>query len=93
MSMIKFSLVALKNHALLLDMATRAMASATVEEFLDSHEIDYEKSGANTYLLTLPGQSKLETHCALVVGDHSLSINAFVLESLMRISLQFITIY
>ncbi|MFZ9204996.1 MAG: YbjN domain-containing protein, partial [Candidatus Nanopelagicaceae bacterium] len=55
------------------------MASATVEEFLDSHEIDYEKSDLNTYLLTLPGQAKLETHCALVVGDHSLSINAFVI--------------
>ena len=79
MSTIKFSREGQKAHALLLDMATRAMASATVEEFLDSHEIDYEKSGANTYLLTLPGQSKLETHCALVVGDHSLSINAFVI--------------
>ncbi|NDA58188.1 MAG: YbjN domain-containing protein, partial [Actinobacteria bacterium] len=55
------------------------MARATVEEFLDSHEIDYEKSGPNSYLLTLPGQAKLETHCALVVGDHSLSINAFVI--------------
>ncbi|NCZ72687.1 MAG: YbjN domain-containing protein, partial [Actinobacteria bacterium] len=50
-------------------MADREMARATVEEFLDSHEIDYEKSGPNSYLLTLPGQAKLETHCALVVGD------------------------
>ena len=33
----------------------------------------------NTFLLTLPGEKKLQTHCALVVGDHSLSINAFVI--------------
>jgi hypothetical protein len=79
MSTIKFSPVGQKNHALLLNMTSRAMACATVEEFLDSHEIDYERSGENTYLLTLPGQAKLETHCALVVGDHSLSINAFVI--------------
>ena len=32
-----------------------------------------------TYLLTLPGEMKLQTHCALVVGDQSLSINAFVI--------------
>jgi hypothetical protein len=31
------------------------------------------------FLVTLPGEKKLQTHCALVVGDHSLSINAFVI--------------
>jgi hypothetical protein len=30
-------------------------------------------------LLTLPGERKLQTHCALVLGDQSLSINAFVI--------------
>ena len=30
-------------------------------------------------MVTLPGEKKLQTHCALVVGDHSLSINAFVI--------------
>ena len=59
-------------------MSTRAMALATIEEFLESHDIDYEKSSESAYLLTLPGEKKLQTHCALVVGDQSLSINAFV---------------
>ena len=59
-------------------MSTSAMALATIEEFLESHDIEYEKNG-NSYLLTLPGERKLETHCALVVGDHSVSINAFVI--------------
>ena len=52
---------------------------AIIEEFLESHDLDYEKSDTNTFLITLPGEKKLQTHCALVVGDNSLSINAFVI--------------
>ena len=59
-------------------MSTSAMALATIEEFLHSHDIDSERSGSS-FLLTLPGERKLETHCALVVGDHSVSINAFII--------------
>lgn len=51
----------------------------TIEEFLDSHDLEFEKRDNSTYLLTLPGEKKLQTHCALIVGDHSLSINAFVI--------------
>ena len=51
---------------------------ATIESFLNNQKIDYEKAG-NSFLVTLPGEKKLQTHCALVVGDHSLSINAFVI--------------
>ena len=60
-------------------MSNRAMALATIDEFLESHDIDFEKSSETAYLLTLPGEKKLQTHCALVVGDQSLSINAFVI--------------
>ena len=60
-------------------MSTKAMAQATIDEFLDSHDIDFEKSSESAYLLTLPGEQKLQTHCALVLGDQSLSINAFVI--------------
>ena len=42
----------------------------TIEEFLDSHDLEYERKDNNTFLLTLPGEKKLQTHCALVVGDH-----------------------
>ena len=56
----------------------QAMAITTIDEFLESHDIDFEKSG-NNYFLTLPGERKLQTHCAIVVGDHSVSINAFVI--------------
>ena len=50
-----------------------------IEEFLDSHDLDFERKDKNSFLITLPGEKKLQTHCALIVGDHSLSINAFVI--------------
>ena len=52
---------------------------AVIEDFLESHDIDFEKSGENSYLLTLPGEKKLQTHVALIIGEHALSINAFVI--------------
>lgn len=60
-------------------MSARAMAIATIEDFLDSHDIDFERNSDSAFFLTLPGEKKLQTHCALVVGDHSVSINAFVI--------------
>jgi hypothetical protein len=50
----------------------------TVADFLQLEGIDFEQEG-NTFLITLKGEKKLQTHCALIVGDHSLSINAFVI--------------
>ncbi|MSY56355.1 MAG: YbjN domain-containing protein, partial [Actinobacteria bacterium] len=51
----------------------------TIEEFLESHDLEFEQKDSDTYLITLPGEKKLQTHCALIVGNHSLSINAFVI--------------
>jgi Putative bacterial sensory transduction regulator len=56
-----------------------AAASAVIEEFIASHDLDAEQINAHTFLITLPGEKKLQTHCALVVGEHSLGINAFVI--------------
>ena len=50
-----------------------------ITEFLQSHDLDFELKDRNTFMVTLPGEAKLQTHCALVVGDHTLSINAFVI--------------
>ena len=52
--------------------------NTTIETFLKSEGLDYEVQG-NSFLITLRGEKKLQTHCALVIGDHSLSINAFVI--------------
>jgi hypothetical protein len=50
-----------------------------IEDFLTSHDLDFEKQAENTFMVTLPGEKKLETQCALIIGDHSLSVNAFVI--------------
>ena len=50
----------------------------TIADFLRSEGIDFEEDG-NSFLITLKGEKKLQTHCAMIVGDHSLSINAFVI--------------
>jgi len=50
----------------------------TIADFLQSEGIDFEADG-NSFLITLKGEKKLQTHCAMIVGDHSLSINAFVI--------------
>ena len=56
-----------------------ANVAEVVEDFLLSHDLDFEKSDAKTFMVTLPGEKKLQTHCALIVGDHSLMISAFVI--------------
>jgi hypothetical protein len=53
--------------------------NAVIDDFLTSHDLDFEQKNERTYLITLPGEAKQQTHCALIIGDHSLSINAFIL--------------
>lgn len=55
-----------------------ARAAAVIERTLTEAELDWERRGENGFVVTLPGTRKLSTTCSLVVGDHSLSINAFV---------------
>ncbi len=50
----------------------------TIADYLQSTGVDFEQD-KNTFLVTLKGEKKLQNHCALIVGDHSLSINAFVI--------------
>lgn len=50
----------------------------TIAEYLQSTGVDFDQE-ESTFLVTLKGEKKLQTHCALIVGDHSLSINAFVI--------------
>lgn len=55
------------------------IAREVIEEFLSSHDLDFDCPNENSFFITLPGEQKLETHCALIVGDHSLTISAFVI--------------
>jgi Putative bacterial sensory transduction regulator len=45
---------------------------------LDEGGIDYERVRPGAFLVSLPGQHKLKTTAWLVVGDHSLLVEAFV---------------
>jgi hypothetical protein len=53
-------------------------AAATVRASLAEAGIDYEEAGPGTFVAVLPGDRKLTTTVSLVVGAHSLSVNAFV---------------
>lgn len=50
----------------------------TIEAALRDAEIEYERPQPATFVAKLPGTAKLSTTCALVVGDHTVSVNAFV---------------
>ncbi|MGP3999111.1 YbjN domain-containing protein [Streptomyces sp. 8N706] len=50
----------------------------TVERTLDDAGLEWESPNDGTYVVKLPGTRKLSTTCSLVVGKHSLSVNAFV---------------
>ncbi|MDQ1037123.1 hypothetical protein QFZ75_003539 [Streptomyces sp. V3I8] len=53
-------------------------AAGTVEEFLKDAELEWESPRAGHYVVKLPGTRKLSTTVSLIVGRHSLSLNAFV---------------
>lgn len=50
-----------------------------IQAFLDGQGLEFDHPTENTFLVSLPGTTKLATHCALIVGDHTLSVNAFVI--------------
>src|SRR5260221_7267074 len=56
----------------------RAAARTAIESALADLDLESEQPSAGTYVVKLPGDHKLWTTCSLVVGDHTLSLNAFV---------------
>ena len=56
----------------------RAAADA-LRTALESAGVEYDEPAPGTFVAVLPGERKLKTTCSLVVGPHSLSVNAFVI--------------
>lgn len=56
----------------------RATATTAVESALAESGLPVERSDEHTFVVTLEGEHKLRTTVSLVVGDHALSVNAFV---------------
>ncbi|WP_093800262.1 YbjN domain-containing protein [Streptomyces sp. Wb2n-11] len=57
----------------------RQTAAETLERTLKDADLKWESPEPGSYVVTLPGTRKLSTTCSLIVGRHSLSINAFVI--------------
>lgn len=56
-----------------------AEARQVVESALKDAELEWESPEAGSYVVKLPGTRKLSTTVSLIVGRHSLSLNAFVI--------------
>ncbi|NEB03853.1 YbjN domain-containing protein [Streptomyces sp. SID13726] len=56
-----------------------AEAQKVIEAVLKDAELEWESPAPGNYVVQLPGTRKLKTTVSLLVGRHSLSLNAFVI--------------
>ncbi len=56
-----------------------AAARATIEATLTERELEWDRTGESSYVVTLPGAHKLKTAVNLIVGAHALRVEAFVM--------------
>ncbi|NEC92484.1 YbjN domain-containing protein [Streptomyces sp. SID12501] len=56
-----------------------ADSASIIEQVLTEAELDWESPNPGNYVVKLPGTRKLSTTVSLLVGKHSLSLNAFVI--------------
>jgi hypothetical protein len=57
----------------------RARLDEVIGTTLEDRELEHRRTGEGAYLVSLPGTHRLATPCWLVVGDHSLLVEAFVM--------------
>ncbi|GAA3779625.1 type III secretion system chaperone family protein [Streptomyces chiangmaiensis] len=60
-------------------MSDEQKAAQVIEGVLEDAELEWESPQAGSYVVKLPGTRKLSTTVSLIVGRHSLSLNAFVI--------------
>ncbi|MGC9543189.1 YbjN domain-containing protein [Streptomyces sp. UG1] len=60
-------------------MADAQKAAQAVEGALKDAELEWESPEPGNYVVKLPGTRKLSTTVSLLIGRHSLSLNAFVI--------------
>ncbi|NDZ77819.1 YbjN domain-containing protein [Streptomyces sp. SID10853] len=61
------------------DVRQAADAREILEQAFRDAELQWESPEPGSYVVQLPGTRKLSTTCSLIVGKHSLSVNAFVI--------------
>ncbi|MBY8873002.1 YbjN domain-containing protein [Micromonospora sp. PLK6-60] len=60
-------------------MSAKSEVAALIESACAERELDWEATGEASYAVTLPGTHKLKTICNLIVGEHALRVEAFVM--------------
>ena len=53
--------------------------SELMERVCAERELECERTGDSSYVVTLPGTHKLKTVCNFIIGEHALRIEAFVM--------------
>lgn len=59
-------------------MSDAQQVAATIRRYLVEAELEFEEIAGPTFVITLPGVKKLKTNVAMTVGQHSVTISAFV---------------
>ena len=59
-------------------MSRSADAATLLRAALAEHELDVEEPAPGTFVVVLPGEHKQRTTCSFVVGEHALTVQAFV---------------
>ena len=57
---------------------SRADAIAVLRASLAEHDLDVEETAAGSFVVVLPGERKQRTTCSMAVGEHALTVQAFV---------------
>lgn len=55
------------------------MVTDLIEKVLTDRELEWDTTGPGAYVVTLPGTHKLKTAVNLIVGEHAMRIEAFVM--------------
>jgi hypothetical protein len=58
-----------------------ATVASVVEEALTTRGVEWERGAEGSYVVTLPGTHKLKTVCNLVIGDHAMRVEAFLMRA------------
>ncbi|TDC02376.1 YbjN domain-containing protein [Micromonospora fluostatini] len=60
-------------------MSAKSEVAALIESVCVERDLAWEPTGPGAYAVTLPGTHKLKTICNLIVGEHALRVEAFVM--------------
>ena len=62
----------------MVERADSADVADLVRGALASHELEVDEPSPGNFVVTLPGTRKQKTTCSIVIGEHSVTVQAFV---------------